>query len=714
MNDSLLPGRASASHGSIATVLFNGRRFSAYICGSSVLILTGTSTLVQRLTLPFSPTLLAFDELTGKLAVSGERVLQVYIYSSENESGIWQLSSSTKLKSAARTLQWGTNELLIGSESVSLWFSGEERGLTELWSQDLPNTIAHAKLSPNGNMLSSVGVCDRFLKVWRRIASGLSDTRFELLYLRHPRTVTSLHWRQKGKTPHCDNVLYTMSLDGILRIWTNGSSHDIAFMTLWTVVDVRVMHLDPLGESVVSISQTNIFIAEGIKSSTTEAPGDQLVDTKLPADSSISPDYCVAVYSSCEVSVWQVNDIGSPTRRENNIVKIMQNQVLEGGCFPFADESETLVYVASNNWLDLILIHNNFAGSVIMSKMALKGMEAPKAAARVTIRELARWSGHTSASIKSLSRTADGKFMLSSAMNSEHILWEMQHPGYSSVLLAQSVIYSEDRFDHLVIVSDGEAVVSASSSCVVLWDCKEKHARKICQEELASNKVILCLVPLPEIRETQSPFTVAAICADGTGYGIIGKCSQIEPNESFLELLCDFILPTDDELLLVVPIDPVGWRATLSRSLDIFGRDVVLTIGNRGQIRLWTTRVSIESKKMEWLQSAAFHTGTTEIKLAKANSLKKVAIVYERNNELSIWDARSGQIELQTLSMEDAVNDLDWTCTPDDQSILAVGFKFGVTLLAQVRFDYLSLSPTWTSIQEISMSRLQCSRYLKD
>jgi hypothetical protein len=49
---------------------------------------------------------------------------------------------------------------------------------------------------------------------------------------------------------------------------------------------------------------------------------------------------------------------------------------------------------------------------------------------------------------------------------------------------------------------------------------------------------------------------------------------------------------------------------------------------------------------------------------------------------------------------------LDWTSTPDDQSILAVGFKHRALLLSQMRYDYLDKGPAWASIREINIRDL--------
>jgi hypothetical protein len=60
----------------------------------------------------------------------------------------------------------------------------------------------------------------------------------------------------------------------------------------------------------------------------------------------------------------------------------------------------------------------------------------------------------------------------------------------------------------------------------------------------------------------------------------------------------------------------------------------------------------------------------------------------------------------EVFTDQDIIQDLDWTSTPDVQSILAVGFPHRILLLSQLRFDYLSEGPSWAPIREISIHGL--------
>jgi RAVE protein 1 C terminal len=78
--------------------------------------------------------------------------------------------------------------------------------------------------------------------------------------------------------------------------------------------------------------------------------------------------------------------------------------------------------------------------------------------------------------------------------------------------------------------------------------------------------------------------------------------------------------------------------------------------------------------------------------------------------ELTIWDSKesefsSGLEYAKIFSPSDHVNDLDWSSTPDGQSILAVGFAFRVEVLCQQRMTYFDEGPGWGVIKSIEVEK---------
>jgi hypothetical protein len=82
--------------------------------------------------------------------------------------------------------------------------------------------------------------------------------------------------------------------------------------------------------------------------------------------------------------------------------------------------------------------------------------------------------------------------------------------------------------------------------------------------------------------------------------------------------------------------------------------------------------------------------------------------VDQSGNELTIWDTKMSKFSVheeyrKIYPDEDKIKDLDWTSTPDNQSILAVGFPRRVVLFCQQRYDYLNSGSMWISFMSFDM-----------
>lgn len=85
--------------------------------------------------------------------------------------------------------------------------------------------------------------------------------------------------------------------------------------------------------------------------------------------------------------------------------------------------------------------------------------------------------------------------------------------------------------------------------------------------------------------------------------------------------------------------------------------------------------------------------------------------------EVTIWNSTESEfasgMEYQSVfSAADRIQDLDWTATPDGQSILAVGFAHRVELLCQQRMTYFDDTPGWGLCWKVDFTRYEYSSYL--
>ena len=79
-------------------------------------------------------------------------------------------------------------------------------------------------------------------------------------------------------------------------------------------------------------------------------------------------------------------------------------------------------------------------------------------------------------------------------------------------------------------------------------------------------------------------------------------------------------------------------------------------------------------------------------------------------HELTIWNSTESEfatgLEYQRVfGTGDQIQDLDWTATPDGQSILAVGFAHRVELLCQQRMTYFDNAPGWGVCWKVDFTR---------
>ncbi|KAF3942287.1 hypothetical protein ABW19_dt0204590 [Dactylella cylindrospora] len=181
--------------------------------------------------------------------------------------------------------------------------------------------------------------------------------------------------------------------------------------------------------------------------------------------------------------------------------------------------------------------------------------------------------------------------------------------------------------------------------------------------------------------------------------------SSIRPEHSYgtIEEHSTFKLPTDDPLSMLVPVDPVGWNFTVSDNLDTFNREVAVSITANGLLQSWTARMSPSGDEVQWLQTYSLETLLNNPSLIGGSSMHKVAVIDSQKTQLTIWDTRNAQLEYRfSFDEGDYVRDLDWTCTPDSQSILSVGFAQKVILFSQLRYDYLNAGPAWASFRQFN------------
>lgn len=318
----------------------------AYISGAALIILSSPTTLLQTLYHDAPLTAVTLDPTTGAIAVSSTNTAHVYHPDNRGEGLLtWFLHTTITLPSpdgAITSLSWSpTAELLIGSHSLSLWSTASSTPTTTpLWRRPLANPCHTAALSPDGTLAASIGVADRLVKVWRRVSIGSESLQFDYTYLPHPRAVSALHWRRcaRGGGAADENVLYTVGVDGVLRVWAPVWPHDVGVLQLWGVVDLTFGGAGArfalvLDSGLVAVAAETAVACAG------EKEKDMEVLQRLIEVARRGPEVVLAFDEKGGMSAWGVENVGCRTRKTTNVFSILEGA--EGsGLEPFLQGAE--------------------------------------------------------------------------------------------------------------------------------------------------------------------------------------------------------------------------------------------------------------------------------------------------------------------------------------------------------------------------------------
>ncbi|KAI5803285.1 RAVE protein 1 C terminal-domain-containing protein [Peziza echinospora] len=735
----VLPGRPQATLQAVCTGEWGRLRLVAYVSGKTLVILGGVDEILQTIYHDGGDlTAVAIDEQSGKFAVASGNQVLVYGPSGYDEGSLsWIFQSSFKLDTEdgnVNSICWGSDdEVLVGSNSLSLWETCSEK-VHVLWRKPLASAVKLAVFSYNDTLVSSIGFNDRLVKVWERLSFGSDDVQFGFSYLPHPRAVTNLHWRRPfHREETIDSVLYTLCVDSILRIWAPVHSQDQGVLHLWSAIDLQGSIPMALPESSsesdrkaadkhakgpsprhVFVIDSKVFTGATEAAVRTAGTSEKQVETlrKLTELAARNPEICVIFDDEGRMSALGLDNVGSKNHKPTNVFNIVTTQRSELMAGMEGADGERFVqflpyYSGKQESGGLVLLAHFYDGRIHWFDARLDEFLDP-APRKHRLNLRGTWSGHSTA-ITAFRRTKNGKAILSSSDNGEHYVWVQSKTNDATSLKRQSELLSSDEVLHAVLMDTGKLAITIHNSHVTLWDTSFQAAREIGRSDFTVEGKVLCLLLLPEYDDVSREFHVVAVTSKMKGVAWEIKSPTIAHNplpdtEPLIRQYATFDLGEMEEHHKLLAVDPVGWHATLSGTLDRFSREVVISITASGLLRSWSARVATATSDIQWLSTFTVDTGIASASIIRASSLGKVAIVGADRNDLSIWATRSAQLEYQMqFGKDEVIRDLDWACTPDSQSILAVGFSHRVLLLSQLRYDYLQGGASWAPFREIKI-----------
>ena len=702
----------------------------AYISGNALVILGGPHDLLQTIYLDESTLLdaVAVDEKTGKIATCSAGDVTVYKPYGRNEGVLkWSFQLSLHVSDvdcSAATLSWGSDEeLLIGSKALRLYYTAEVETL--IWERKLPKPVKIAEFSHDATLIASTSQYDRLVKIWRRQSFGSSDTRFDFTYLPHPTTVTAIHWsRPRHKEHTVDSVLFSTCADSKIRIWAATDPHGLQALQLWTEIDMQ-KSIQP--RSLAGNGQSNeryAFIIDSadfvsakelaVRAASTDGENEHRALEHLVEITKTSLEICVVVDRRGGMSAWGLENIGCKARKTTDKFNIAH---VENVHLSFSNESRVddnvrfTAFCSSSTESPLTLLVHHFDGRILWYESKLDELLDPSPRQH-RLQAKALWTGHEG-TIKKIVRSVSGQAVISRTNDNEALLWKQQKADAGMALVRSSSLMCPEHIHRSCLLADGAFIVNLHHRSISLWDSRSTVANQvaICTFELRGKP--LCLLPLPQGGKEYHHFYVATITSKmeafvwevrlprnfrSTSTGIIGPTMKKFHSSE---------LGQQDDLAFVLPVDPAGSMLTTSSFLDIFAKDLAISYTKSGVLRAWAASIDLDKNRVNWLVTSTVETGIENPSLASGSSIRKIAVVNRSKTGLTIWDSWSGQLEYEaTYEASDTIQDLDWSSTPDSQSILAVGFPYKVVILAQMRYDYMNAGPAWAPIRVIHVKEL--------
>ncbi|KAI1793966.1 RAVE protein 1 C terminal-domain-containing protein [Ganoderma leucocontextum] len=274
------------------------------------------------------------------------------------------------------------------------------------------------------------------------------------------------------------------------------------------------------------------------------------------------------------------------------------------------------------------------------------------------------------------------------------------------------------RVDHFVVIDAGRYFATYSSETGLLT----LHTSPSASLSVPSLSLLFVL-SAPHSNPVR---TLVGVTASQTVLLISATLSGPSPS---LMLVSQHALPLAAPPKMVLPVDPMAWVGQLASKSDAMaGHDVLLSVSEDGELAFWIpenvlfistangdARVTNSVAKAEtvWKCTGKVRTGKKGITMASCSSAKKSCLVVStaEGDELTIWDSKESEFSLglefrQVFSALDSVNDLDWTATPDNQSILAVGFAHRIELLCEQRATYFAETPGWGVCWKLDMGSM--------
>ena len=610
---------------------------------------------------------------------------------------------------------------MVGSKSLRLIQTADSGAV--IWRSSLSTPTKIACFSPDAGLIVSCGRYDRLLKLWRRLSFGADDTRFDFTYLPHPTTVTAVHWRKSHDDGQSlDNLLYSTCADNKVRIWATTDPHGLQVLQLWAEIDMQeslqprqVSPTDMSGDRyafIIDSCDFNLAVERAAKAGSDGKGEESYALEHLIEVGKRNPEVCVVLDGRGNMSAWGLESVGCKARKPAKIFNIAHMENLN---IPYTQDSEPTgkqlrflnFFVHESNSAITILVHY-FDGRIAWLESKIDELFDPsRRQDRFCIKAL--WTGHDGP-IKKIVRSGSGKALLSRTNDNEGLIWKQESYKKGLKLTRSSSLSCSEHIHRTCLIEEG-FVVNLHHHSISLWNTQSPNAFQVASSSFNDvDGKLLCLLLLREPHQKSDLIHVAAITSRMKGIvweiqlGLPSHQRTGRKASKAITEFCSFDMGLQEDLIFVLPVDPAGSPSITSSFLDTFSKDLAISYTSTGVLCAWAAVIDLENSSVNWLVTSTVETGIDSPSLASGSSIRKTAVVDSFKTGLTIWDVSSGQLEYDVrYETPDLIQDLDWSSTPDEQSILAVGFPHKVVILSQMRFDYISTGPAWAPIRQIDI-----------
>lgn len=536
-----------------------------------------------------------------------------------------------------------------------------------------------------------------------------------------------MHWRKPWHAEqNLDDLLYTFCSDNKIRIWAAAENHSLFVLQKWGEIDMNISIQPRRRSSITQSDRRYGFVIDSrdfsaaaeraVQSSHDNATEDHAFE-HLVEIANRSPEICVVLDGQGRMSAWGLENAGCKNQRPANVFNIahVEGLNISFGHHSNSDEDYARFCVFAGSTVDTsltILVHYYDGRINWFNTQVTELFDTSPRPSRVHFN--ATWSGHDGP-VKKIIRSLSGKTIMSRTDENHAVVWRQTIAQSGPRLIRQSSLISDEHIHRSCVLDNGKYLVNLHHDAISLWDTQVLSAQRLMRCHCSVSSKPLCILQIPMPDSMSETVYVAAICADMKG--LVWKLNlpsrmTTDPRHDdasgpLMEVFCEFAVDLPEPLSYVLPVDPAGSLATMSGFLDVFATDIALAYSASGTLWMMTARLDENSRRIEWLMTSTVDTGIPHIPLASGSSIRKAALIDRSRTRLTIWDTTGSQLEYdQRFPETDMIRDLDWTSTPDNQSILAVGFPHRVLLLSQLRYDYLDSRPAWAAIHEIHIRGL--------